>query len=586
MKDTPYSIALYISTMIFSSLSCNQITGVHDFKFGEVSTDSATDTSSHTTDTNSSNTDTDTHTNLITDTNTNTDSSTTEKPNPGLDTSTDTNTDTNTDTSTASCDSSVVNHFECNGYGNVVSFNACGKMIDVVEVCSSPKTCDAGVCACEPGWTGNACDVPIIYVDGHIASDSSHTGRSWPQAFSHLNEALILANSFDNCEIWVTKGYYVPGTTRTDTFQLPPGALLYGGFMGTEKQRAARNFKTNETILSGDINADDGQDFENNDENAYHVVTAGDNTLLDGFTISGGNANDSGTDTIYNRGGGLYCSNVTTEIANCTFLNNFAGEGGGVYSEIAHVKIINSTFTKNEASYNGGGAYCTGTIEKIGAIKVTNSVFYENVAKSGAGVFFSLLESATIEGCLFNKNSSTNQGGAITVAVILNAEVLGCTFVANSAQTSAGILNTIALQETAYTCIPSNIINCIFWGNIATGYSPGHEQIKNCPTSTPISYSLIEGGCDSVENAACGEGNLNEPPRFVNEASGDYHLTKESPCVDAGDDNAVGQDINDFDGDGNTGESIPWDLDGKPRQSDGNGDSSSTVDMGAYEYVP
>lgn len=42
-------------------------------------------------------------------------------------------------------------------------------------------------------------------------------------------------------------------------------------------------------------------------------------------------------------------------------------------------------------------------------------------------------------------------------------------------------------------------------------------------------------------------------------------------------------DTTDLDGDGNTTEQIPWDLDGNPRIVDGNDDGIAVVDMGAYE---
>ena len=43
-------------------------------------------------------------------------------------------------------------------------------------------------------------------------------------------------------------------------------------------------------------------------------------------------------------------------------------------------------------------------------------------------------------------------------------------------------------------------------------------------------------------------------------------------------------DTPDLDTDGDTSEPIPFDLDGKPRIVDGDGDSIATVDMGAYEF--
>jgi len=74
------------------------------------------------------------------------------------------------------------------------------------------------------------------------------------------------------------------------------------------------------------------------------------------------------------------------------------------------------------------------------------------------------------------------------------------------------------------------------------------------------------------ENGLSGHG-------YPDAASADYHLLPTSPCIDAGDNWAVPADTTDLDGDGNTTEPIPFDLDGNPRIV---GDA---VDMGAYELL-
>jgi len=65
---------------------------------------------------------------------------------------------------------------------------------------------------------------------------------------------------------------------------------------------------------------------------------------------------------------------------------------------------------------------------------------------------------------------------------------------------------------------------------------------------------------------------------------GDHHLLPDSPCIDAGNNGAVNADISDLDGDGNTAEPTPWDLDGHPRIMDADCNDNEVVDMGAYEF--
>ena len=73
----------------------------------------------------------------------------------------------------------------------------------------------------------------------------------------------------------------------------------------------------------------------------------------------------------------------------------------------------------------------------------------------------------------------------------------------------------------------------------------------------------------------------------------DYRLGSGSPCIDAGNNSAIPADVADLDGDGDTTEPTPYDLDGNARRVDDPatdcpqpGASCGTapiVDMGAYE---
>ena len=71
--------------------------------------------------------------------------------------------------------------------------------------------------------------------------------------------------------------------------------------------------------------------------------------------------------------------------------------------------------------------------------------------------------------------------------------------------------------------------------------------------------------------------NIDQDPIFVTPVNpataptntGDLHLQENSPAIDGGENNYV---------------TAPTDLDGNPRIVDGDGDGTSTVDMGAYEY--
>lgn len=52
----------------------------------------------------------------------------------------------------------------------------------------------------------------------------ANDGTSWDNAYTDLNSALNAAGG--GSEIWVAAGVYTPGTSRTDTFNIPPGTAV------------------------------------------------------------------------------------------------------------------------------------------------------------------------------------------------------------------------------------------------------------------------------------------------------------------------------------------------------------------------
>ena len=104
----------------------------------------------------------------------------------------------------------------------------------------------------------------------------------------------------------------------------------------------------------------------------------------------------------------------------------------------------------------------------------------------------------------------------------------------------------------------SVITNCIFWDG--EGFELGGR--------VTISYSNIS--LSKIFLGFLGEGNIDSDPLFV--GAEDYHLSKNSPCIDSG---------------SNSVNNIPEkDIEGNQRIVDGNDDGIEIVDMGAYEFQP
>ncbi len=266
------------------------------------------------------------------------------------------------------------------------------------------------------------CDGSILYVNA--AASGVGNGMSWKDAFVDLQNALTYAatwqgTAFEIEEIWVAAGTYVPSRRlnathpRSATFSLVNGVALYGGFAGGEVNRDDRNHRAHVTVLSGDHYGNDGPAFEGNAENSYHVVMAAgvdETTILDGFTITGGNA-DGTISTTYGYGGGIYCITGDSQpakltIVNCTLVGNSARHGGGINSNSSDPTLINCRVIGNTVEYSGGGARFY-----HGWPTLINSVFSGNSSGSyGGGIY---VGDATLVNCSVFGNVSAGFGGGI-----------------------------------------------------------------------------------------------------------------------------------------------------------------------------
>ena len=375
----------------------------------------------------------------------------------------------------------------------------------------------------------NAHAQTILFVDG--GNTPGGNGSTWATAFTTLQQALDAATAGE--QVWVKKGTYYPtvswntGNIRDKSFLLKSGVGLYGGFAGTETSLSQRNFINNATILSGDI----GTPGDNSD-NCTHVLlsmSTSNATILDGFTISDGNANLS---TIYclngpcvndNLGGGIYIIGSFLTINNCIFTANNSISTGGAIGTIGGTPTVNnSIFTSNSAAF-GGAVHVD--IQFI----ITNCIFYRNRASYGASLF--CYGSTNLLNCNF-LNSSVSSGGA-------NAEI-----------SNYGTLN---------------ITNSIAWGYDAS--LP--VLIQNNGSTATITYSIVQGN-------TAGTGNLNTDPLYINSSDPDgpdniwrtaddgLQLQAGSPAIDTGIDAAIPGGIN-------------TDITGLARIQHGR------ADMGAYE---
>lgn len=288
---------------------------------------------------------------------------------------------------------------------------------------------------------------------------ATNDGLTWATATT-LQHALAIATNTQ--EVWVQTGTYKPGTLRTASFNLTDGVQLLGGFPVPtatlpNPNLSNRNSIANPTILSGEIGVAGIAD------NSLHVVVAYDlmeSTLVDGFTIRDGNAND-GTDFLSIVDGNEY--------------------GGGflVVSRGLHLSIQQCLFTRNRADYGGG------MFNQYASPKLTNCVFTENTATDYGGGMANAYSSPSLTNCVFTANTAAVKGGGM-YNYIAAPHILNGTFVSNSAGTAGG-----GIFGEVY---PTNydVINTILWNNQLTDHTLSNYSNLGS-NGAHFKYSNIQG---------------------------------------------------------------------------------------------
>jgi len=338
----------------------------------------------------------------------------------------------------------------------------------------------------------------------HVRSDApgGGDGTGWPTALADLQDALCDADGSAGAvtQIWVKSGTYLPdrGTgDRSATFQLRDGIAVYGGFSGHETTLTQRNVAANPTILSGDLGTSGVAS-----DNCYHVVTATANNgsaRLDGFTISGGNANgidpDDGGGGILVRGGG------TPHIANCTISGNSAARfGGGMFNSqgsqptLAQCDVIGNAVSGATWPEGGGGM-----ANQDGSSPVLIGCrFSGNSAKLGGAIANLFSSSPTLSYCVIENHTGPAgaEGGGIYGYSGCSPVLTHCTLRDNSADFGGGMVNWFSCSAKLTGCIVQGnsaaidggglfnygdsdveLINCLLSGNSTNGSGGGSASL-------------------------------------------------------------------------------------------------------------
>lgn len=383
-----------------------------------------------------------------------------------------------------------------------------------------------------------------------------YIGRSFYTSLTWLDDALEyikavrengVAKETDRFEILLAGGTYKPSYRRMDastetvdqrqnSYVIPQGVSIYGGFNGTEKissksadgqdivsipgvtgsftcmgdiseilsNRAYSDFNQNginepwelasQVILSGNVNVSEQV------KNVYHVVysDAGKNqeplnpVILDGLTIMDGEtsnilSNAADTDEI-GRGGGIYSNGVSYLLNRCRLINNFAVRGGAVYMRDAKLTIVNSILAGNGTVDNAQPVVPT-QLPRGGAVYVAG---VSDAPKVYAGLY--------AVNTLWVNNETVGQGGAIGTNYadgiigpnyVPEVSLMNNTFVRNKAQSNAVIYHHNG---------KNTITNTLMWGNEITG--------ENIPQTDETNTSITHSASDAVDLSKYSDTNI------------------------------------------------------------------------------
>lgn len=401
-----------------------------------------------------------------------------------------------------------------------------------------------------------------FYVDS-AAPTLTGDGASWGTSFRYLQDGLTAAQTFletsaGPVEIWVARGTQRPDQSaanpsgsndRSVSFRLLDQVTLFGGFAGTEEELSERVLfdATNETVLSAEIGA------PGIDDNSYHVVVGSTSNnppsephlwaTLNGFTLTGGNANAGNVNVDFD-GGGFMSYQGMQVLANNRIVGNRADRYGGGVSSIAGaiLHLHNCTIESNEALKGGGIGIRDGSQE---GLMIHQCLIKDNVAVGteaiGGGIYIESVFIRIFQSTLVG--NSAPKGGAVyseTGGMIINS-------IMNGNESGDGLSDSVYLEGSTFISVQMH--------TSAMADTPGQVF----PNYTVVG-TLVTGD-----------------PQFVDPDSGDYRLKLTSPCGDLSGFFGAPKDGGDIDQDGDLLEALPLDLALQPRTQ------GVTHDIGAFE---
>jgi predicted outer membrane repeat protein len=352
-------------------------------------------------------------------------------------------------------------------------------------------TCQTGVPSLRAGEAIlNAIELAArthYFVDA-ATGDDANSGKSWATAKKSIQAAIDSAS--DGERILVNDGEYEPISIVNNALYPNGKAVEIVSVNGAEK-----------TIIDGSLTRANRVAYLGRTDQ-YTDEPVGPQSVLEGFTIRGGRQSGGASSV----GAGVYGGTLR----HCIITDNDSGSasgGGAAYAILDSCKISGN----RSGNYGGGAFICT----------LFDCTVENNEAEEGGGG----TAGGRLDRCIVRRNSTAGYGGGHQ-----GGDAADCLFEDNSASLGGGAvaganLSRCTVVNNRTDGIGGGAIGAVLHGSIVWNNTAGNQD-DNCNTS--------HGAYNDTNPVLPGTGNISTSPMFVNEASGDYRLSRSSPCIDVG----------------------------------------------------
>ncbi len=233
--------------------------------------------------------------------------------------------------------------------------------------------------------------------------------------------------------------------------------------------------------------------------------------------------------------------------------------GGGIHFAgtpkpiLKDVRITDNIVQSTSGWCKGGGIYFSSESEpSITDANISNNTVIGGMFNSGGGIYFDFKNNATMTNVTINRNISEGPGAGIYFSFDNNPILSYLTISNNSANRverpiGGGLFfdrncNPVIVNTTIFNNSGNGInvhqvskvaiVNSILWNNRPFEiYSGGYNTLNIAHSDFQDDKSRIEINRGKLNWL---DGNIGANPQFIDPENGDYHLSENSPCIEAG----------------------------------------------------